>query len=319
MMDLIELHSIFAIAIFLSMLAGLMIPVLVLKPSSLPDKAQLRTLSCCNCIAGGVFIGMCFLGLIPYVQESFADIMKKMSPRYEFPLAEFVIVIGFFLVLIVEQVCHKYLAPHNRRNLIQDEADLAVRSAIDGDELELYSAGDNHGNHQHGENGTTLNDHSHLTLLNQHTGFKLLMLLLAISIHSLFEGLALGLQTDSRKATHLFIGIIMHECLVALAVGINLAYRRKRTRVSLLYAVGLSATIPLGIVLGIFIRHISGLIGSIISGVLQGFAAGIFIYIAFVEMLPTELANDNHNILKVMFYFIGFLIVAVVNLVQQVQ
>jgi zinc transporter 1/2/3 len=68
-----------------------------------------------------------------------------------------------------------------------------------------------------------------------------------------------------------------------------------------------------GILLGLLIRTAPGLLGACVSAVLQGIAAGIFIHVTFMEIIPEELSGGKCRLLKIMFFFIGFMVMAVVN------
>lgn len=116
--------------------------------------------------------------------------------------------------------------------------------------------------------------------------------------------MALGLQTNLKTAIHLFIGIILHECLVALALGLNAVRLQQDTiqmTTHLKFATVFSLNIPLGNLLGILIGYTPGHIGRFVSAIFQGFAAGTFIHVTFFELIPEEFIHNgdtqhhNHN------------------------
>ncbi|KAI7692781.1 hypothetical protein SSS_05577 [Sarcoptes scabiei] len=128
--------------------------------------------------------------------------------------------------------------------------------------------------------------------------FSFFILMFATSAHSLFEGMALGLQTNLKTAIHLFIGIILHECLVAFALGLN-AIRIQQENVKLKnhlkFALIFSITVPLGNLIGILVGYTPGHVGKFVSAIFQGFAAGTFIHVTFFELIPEEfLSKDSH-------------------------
>lgn len=80
-------------------------------------KAQLkRILSYCNCVSAGVFLGVCFLNLIPTVEKEFSnlvrdyDVLKKWFGSM--PLGLFSTVCGLFLVLILECLLSTWFKPN---------------------------------------------------------------------------------------------------------------------------------------------------------------------------------------------------------------
>jgi zinc transporter 1/2/3 len=82
---------------------------------------------------------------------------------------------------------------------------------------------DNH-HHQH---------HHHHQPQLERLSVRSLLLLFGLSIHSLFEGSALGLQTDAGDFIRLLIAIMLHEVLCAFAFGLSLAEQRSPSMASL--------------------------------------------------------------------------------------
>ena len=65
-------------------------------------------ISFANCFSGGVFIAACLLDLFPEVQEQIEKVLKKIQDDYDvdvdYPVSEFIMVLGFFLILFIEQM-----------------------------------------------------------------------------------------------------------------------------------------------------------------------------------------------------------------------
>ena len=62
-------------------------------------------LSCLNCFAGGVFLGVTFLHLLPDLSRSWGIILSDVWPS-DYPFNEFLVVLGFYLILVIEQIAH---------------------------------------------------------------------------------------------------------------------------------------------------------------------------------------------------------------------
>ena len=64
-------------------------------------------ISFANCFSGGVFIAACLLDLFPDVQEQIAKVLKEIQDVYNvdlhYPVSEFIMVLGFFIILFIEQ------------------------------------------------------------------------------------------------------------------------------------------------------------------------------------------------------------------------
>ena len=55
-------------------------------------------------------------------------------------------------------------------------------------------------------------DHSHIDgVFHQHSTMRSLILLMALSFHSVFEGLAIGLQQSLSQLMSLFLAVIAHK------------------------------------------------------------------------------------------------------------
>ncbi|KAK2179047.1 hypothetical protein NP493_517g01021 [Ridgeia piscesae] len=161
--------------------------------------------------------------------------------------------------------------------------------------------------HAHCESGHE--GHSHLLdIAEDNIGVRCLLLLAALSIHSVFEGLALGLQENVHQLTNLFIGVLLHEVFVAFAMGISLAKQHFRMTNVLKLSLTLSAMIPVGMYVGMTIGIVPSWGGELASVLIQGVAAGTFIYVVFVEILPGEMNESRDRLLKVLFLFIGLVI-----------
>ncbi|KAM3721312.1 Zinc transporter ZIP3 [Dirofilaria immitis] len=106
-------------------------------------------------------------------------------------------------------------------------------------------------------------------------GVRSITFVLAISFHSIIEGLAFGVQTDNTRIVTLFISLMVHKIIVAFSVGLQLG----RTHAHALGWVCLRV------------------------------AVGTFIYVTFFEVLLHERDNEHPNLLKLMFMLIGFTLI----------
>ena len=60
--------------------------------------------SIASCFSGGVFISVCFLDMIPDIEEMFEKIKNTGHFTWEYPLSGFVICMGFFFVFVTDQI-----------------------------------------------------------------------------------------------------------------------------------------------------------------------------------------------------------------------
>ncbi|XP_076341477.1 zinc transporter ZIP3-like [Tachypleus tridentatus] len=161
-----------------------------------------------------------------------------------------------------------------------------------------------------GSGHTASHGHSHAdigNLIYQESGVRFILLVLSLTIHSIFEGLALGLQNDVVTLFNLFLGVAIHELLVAFSMGVNVARLRLSRAATFLFSVLFSASIPVGQIVGLCVGSNQSIGGQTVSAVLQAIAAGTFIHVTFMEVIPCEFKDSGHRLIKVFFLFIGFL------------
>ena len=378
-----------AVVVYLIMTLCGLIPVCIVAQKTSPSatsstsgggnfsEATERIISLCNCMAGGVFIAMCFLGLLPYSQDKTAAVLRQLNIETDFPVAEFLAVMGFFVMMSIEQVVLVYQKEQTAQSMAlwdeppsqhQDKAGLNYYKTqveescshllssvskqrqqqrlyqnipmmtfqqcnVDVDDPPVISIDkptptfetmsrrqqqQPQARQQPQQHRLTSGFHcsQHVeTLIHRRGGLlRLLLLYLAISIHSLFEGMALGLQTDQLHIFHLFFAILFHEALVAFSVGITMARQQLPLSQGVKYILLFSTAVPAGILLGLLIQQVPSTAGSVASAVLQSLATGIFIHVTFLELIPAEFANEKDRLIKVLFHFLGFVALALVTI-----
>jgi zinc transporter 1/2/3 len=250
-----------------------------------------------SCFAGGVFIAACLLDLLPDVEENFAKVLAEIKDKYkvdlDYPVAQFVIVFGFFIILFIEQtVLHfqeQWAADAEREPLLSHRRGRAgghegspghhhrdtEHQAVHGVSNEVHHEDDGHAQHNHVGHGVF-----------EHSNLRAVMLLLALSFHSVFEGLAIGLQDDSKHMISIFIAVIIHKAVMSFSLGLNIAQSNLSVRSFVLSNVLFSLSSPVGVGIGIGLSDLpSSLSVDICNGVLQGIAGGTFLYITFFEVI----------------------------------
>ncbi|OWF44477.1 Zinc transporter ZIP1 [Mizuhopecten yessoensis] len=289
-----------------------------------------RTLSILSCFAAGVFLATCLLGLLPDVRRDLETALVALQVKTNFPVAEFALVFGLFSILTIEQIVltvKERKSEHSQTNnnntdssktpLMNDDHEIVgnrveekgINRSIFSEHLIsgisdkpiLHSIPqDEDKEHLHDNN--VQNDFVH-----QHSTLRSLLLLLAISLHSLFEGLAVGLQTNTESVLSIFIALLLHKGILSFSLGMNLVQSKlSRTAIIRSLAIfGLSAPVGIGIGIGI-IDLWDSKVSSLVQGILQGIACGTFLYITFFEVLPHEFNSCDIRLVKVVFLIVGF-------------
>jgi len=278
-----------------------------------------------SCFAGGVFIAACLLDLLPDVEESFEKVLEEIKHQYnvdlDYPVAQFVIVFGFFIILTIEQaVLHfqeQWAMEAEREPLLSRRRRPSTGSyssigdpghhhgrggegSVRGVSNEVHHSDDGHRHHDHQDD-----HHGHGAF--QHSSLRSVMLLLALSFHSVFEGLAIGLQPSAHQMLTVFAAVIIHKAVMAFSLGLNIAQSQLSVRAFVWSNVLFSVSSPVGVAIGIGLSDLPETLAPMIcNGVLQGIAGGTFLYITFFEVLPHELNVPSKRMWKVLFVVLGY-------------
>lgn len=285
------------------MLAGSLLPVKIIDADYEKAHRSRKVLALCNSFGGGVFLATCFNALLPAVREKLDEVLRQGNVTMDYPVAETIMMVGFFVTVFVEQLVLTFqkekpsfidLETFNAGSDIGSDSEYESPFIASSRGRPLYG---DHAHHSHGLN---------IQQLSRSSPLRLVGLVFALCTHSIFEGLALGLQEEGDKVVSLFLGVAIHETLVAVALGVSMARSSLPLKDAVKMAVTVSLMIPLGISIGLGIESAQNTASSITSLLLQGVAAGTFLFITFFEILAKELEDKNNRLLKVLCLVLGY-------------
>lgn len=283
------------------------------------------TISVLNCFAAGVFLATVVLDLLPGVRESLTTALTALNAATTFPIAEFVMSFGLFLILGIEQIVLTYKESHIqnqdsvKRPLLANDSTLSrqqsltesVRSehSITGIRDEPFQSS-RRNSRVLSDEGSQDESHGHthdIEFPHDHSLLRSLLLLLALALHSLFEGLAVGLQDKTEQVIQIFAALVLHKSILSFSLGTNLAQSKMTLKGAIKSVLLFSISAPIGVGIGIgIIRLWDSKASNLVQGILQGIACGTFLYITFFEVLPHEFNNCDSRLLKVIFLLLGF-------------
>ncbi|XP_043577309.1 zinc transporter ZIP3-like [Chiloscyllium plagiosum] len=295
--------------VFILMMLGSLLPVRMIQIDYEKSHKSKKVLSLCSSFGGGVFLATCFNALLPVVREKVQEVLKSGNISSDYPLGETTMMVGFFLTLFVEQLILTFRK--ERTSFIDLETFNAGSEG--GSDSEYESPFISPGRGQSNLYSHSYHSHSHslnLSDLPRSSPLRLFSLVFALSAHSVFEGLALGLQEKGGKIINLFIGVAVHETLAAVALGVSMAKGGMLMKDALKLALMVSVMIPAGIGIGMGIQSADSLSSHIASVVLQGFAAGTFLFVTFFEILVKEFEDKHDRLLKVLSLILGYTLLA---------
>lgn len=314
----------------------LLLPLCIVprKTDGLSDHS-VKIISLCNCFAAGVFLSTCFLLLVPTVEQKVRLVLKEFPRLNEHDsclITQSLMLIGLFVMLLFEQVVKRFSHSSKevkRRAAAQSNQIVSIpESSSDEETIEFDAnfktsetqkmlkmtsdglaikrevkikktlAADLHSTESHCHA-------DHLNVVDGKFGLRGLMLFLALSLHCLLEGVAIGLQDDFWTLVNIFLAVLLHESLIAFAIGINLAQRRLTTKTIVKLSVVFALFIPAGMAVGMLAKNFQSVAGQVIAASLQGIAAGSFIFVIFLEVLPQELNSPKDPLYKLVFILFG--------------
>ena len=104
-------------------------------------------------------------------------------------------------------------------------------------------------------------------------GLRSCLLVVAFSVHNLFEGMAVGLEETSSGVWQLFLAVIIHSVAIIFCIGTDMVVGGTRPWKLVGYMVVVSGVTPLGVIIGVVVSA-SANTHHLLVGIMQGLAAG---------------------------------------------
>ena len=157
-------------------------------------------------------------------------------------------------------------------------------------------------------------DHMH-SVVNPNDLFTAILLTVALSIHSVIEGLGLGASADISDIQSAFVAIAVHKFFTSFALAqgmVSSGYWEKGSRKYFYLSIGTFIFVALlGIAIG---WGVSPDEENTLTAVLISITSGSFIYVALLELLPQETKQIKHDRLSVLpvtvFFLAGYLLMS---------
>ena len=259
-----------------------------------------------NLFAGAVFLSAALLHLIPEATEGYQNYVMNRSAANaddssggggggtndtvgDYPLPCLFVLLGFWIVMAVEQLAVQYADKVKSVSsssfdqstigelLITSDGDDAV---VDAERGARNDSAPGHHRHHHPHHADPLEAATS-------GGY---VVLAALSVHSLLEGIGLGSQQSIASASTVAIAIIIHKGIAAFALGLRLAPIKTSWHRLVVCMAVFSAASPFGIVIGM-IAQSNG--SDLLLSSINGLSAGTFLYVGVIEMLAPELEKDT--------------------------
>ncbi|CAB3245917.1 unnamed protein product [Arctia plantaginis] len=256
---------------------------------------------------GGVLFATTFMHLLPEVDEN----IELLQESGEFPeghifFAGIIMCSGFFMMYLIEELVHLYINNRAKKktdsNFIKpfhvrkDSTAVAEPEAKENDVENHTHKGHCHSAVVKGEDG-------------EQSALRGLLIVLALSIHELFEGLAVGLESSVANVWYMFGAVSAHKYIIGFCIGVELVAAGTKRWLSIVYVFTYSFMSALGIAIGILMVGGAGAAeAGIYSVILQGIACGTLMYVVFFEVW-----KNNSGLLEFTCGFIGFVVMVLIS------
>ncbi|KAK9886573.1 hypothetical protein WA026_017503 [Henosepilachna vigintioctopunctata] len=155
-----------------------------------------------------------------------------------------------------------------------------------------------------------------MTYRSQQQILRCVLVEFALSLHAVFEGLAIGLQSSIGNIWYLFTAISIHSATILFCIGVELVLAKTKKAVMILHFFILAIASPIGVIIGLAITLRANMeteMKSIFVVLLEGLSAGTILYITFFEVLNREKERRVYRLRRALFILGGFVIMALLK------
>merc|ERR1711915_707701 len=134
------------------------------------------------------------------------------------------------------------------------------------------------------------------------------LVVLAISLHAVFEGIAMGLTNNTRSVWLLFVVISAHKYVISFCISMQFVTSGLKPLLSIIYFSTFALISPVGAGIGILLSESvksEAETQTVVVTVLQGLATGTLLYVVFFEVIKKERLKGTTGMVQVMQFYTG--------------
>ncbi|XP_028968275.1 zinc transporter ZIP1 [Galendromus occidentalis] len=282
-------------------------PILIVKPPQKKTAASQthnsKLIAFTACVGGGVLFATALIHIIP---EARAGFEHHVHDHTTFPWTEFVVCVGFLIVYLFDEIVHACLGhkSHVNEDHGHSHSPQVIQCATNGEQA----------------NNPNIKPYSHFTVFNQmESGGSVnaaeakastvsiggLITVAALSFHSIFEGLSLGVQLTPARTWLLTLAIATHKLAIAFVVGFGLCVSGNGKMYVLVNIFIFSIMSPMGASIGALAQSVIKE-NTLVVAILNGIAAGTLLFVTFFEVLQKQKNTSLHGLLQLTAVVLGF-------------
>ncbi|MCP9260496.1 Zinc transporter ZIP3 [Dirofilaria immitis] len=256
-MNEFTMQIVFAAAMFLTTTIAGFAPfklMTMIAPDGVMNRRASIIMSIMSCYAGGIFLATCFLDTLPHLKKE-VELLK--------------------------------LSKNKEMELEHEIESLRVYQEVETEDIE------SNGEAVDCDTEITINRRSRSNSIRANDIIHLITFTIAMSFHSILEGIALGVQDEKFGIITLFISLLLHKGIEAFSVGLQISRTiAQQIKIIIITITIYSLMTPIGSFAGLFLQSVN-MNESLRQGiiiVLEGLAIGTFIFVLF------EQRNDSKAI-----------------------
>ncbi|PRW20415.1 serine threonine phosphatase 2A regulatory subunit B beta-like isoform B [Chlorella sorokiniana] len=299
-MDRLAFDSLSALVLALTALLGAYIPVFLAARDRLAGGSG-RSLAYVlgNMLSAGVMVSAGFCHLL-------GEALRAM-PKIRFPLATFLCGTGYMLTLVADKVVASATGGHSGCGHAHGLGAKQGPAADSCCAVEVLAGVDimERGDGKYSGSGGVGRSVSFLTAM---------LMGVALCFHSLLEGAAMGAQPTISNSVHIFIAIVSHKGLAAYALGSSIVDSEASMRRFWSVVLPFTFASPIGIFIGYIASDVAKGVG---AACISALASGTFLYVAYMEVIPKELRDPSHMVLKLTALLTGFCLMSLLAETQK--
>lgn len=250
-------------------------------------------------------------------------------PNVPYPLGELIICAGFFFIYIIEEVVHSCLhngQAHHLHSPIppQQKDSLAMTANVTYETKgKMPSYDDDHSRDKFMDSeddpdvgeimGSSPALDKGLSLM------RAVVVVVALSVHSIMEGMALGLVHQQNDVWMLFAALSAHKLIIAFCVSMELIEVGVSMAAFFASMIIFSLASPVGGIIGTLVVSLTTettATGVLLPTFLQGLSAGTILYVTFCEVLERERARPGSGIVRMLSFLGGFVLMAALQVLD---
>jgi solute carrier family 39 (zinc transporter), member 1/2/3 len=143
-----------------------------------------------------------------------------------------------------------------------------------------------------------------------------IILVIVLTIHSLSEGSAIGINASISGTIIIFAAVIAHKSSESIALAANLHHYTLSIKTITKIIIAFALTTPIGILISAFIQHVTFTsIGELLAGIFNAIAAGTFLYLGTAHIIadPSHCKVESYTFIPgICAFLLGIFLMSIV-------